>query len=111
MPRRKKDPLKQVEDVVAALTKQSIKRQQKLEEEREVKPKKPAKSKQDVVYVDATRNQRGRTFRRNLKEIHLSPPQRGKDYEDGKQSLLQFIEIYLKHMFPLPFSDDHITSF
>jgi len=106
---RKKDPLKQIEEVVNTLTKQSIKRQKKLTQDKEAKPKKTKKA-QDVVYVDATRNQRGRTFRRNLSNIDIQPPQRGKDYEDGKQSLLQFIEIYLKHMFPLPFSDDHITA-
>ena len=44
---RKKDPLKQIEEVVNTLTKQSIKRQKKLTQDKEAKPK---KTKKDVIW-------------------------------------------------------------
>lgn len=116
---KKNDPLDVVKKVVDQLTKDTIKRQEKLDEARNAsdnvktkgRPKgSKNKPKQPKNYVDAGRQSRVKVHRRNKANIDIDPPIRGQDYEDGKLSLMRFIEIYCKHMFPLPFSNDHVTA-
>lgn len=90
--------------------KKGKKKRQLPQKTRRRKPTPPAQVVDASTIADPTNAARQRKWRRNLKNILILPPTRGKEYEECKFNLVQFCLTYLPNRFPLKMSPSQLEG-